>query len=206
MTVLGPSRRRARGSDQGDPRRRFTPWRSAVTAAGWRWARACRRARAWCGFIPSGRYAHPRFHGPRRRRLRGRSSTRRRTARLGLVRPDRPPLELGPRVRPDGVFRGHSDFVIRVAIHVRRPFGLSAAKDRTIKRINSRTFKEERTYSEHNEEVLAVAAHPDGKRFVSAGAEPQIRWWSIDGDDRNRARTVTRARCISSPLAATAAG
>ena len=58
----------------------------------------------------------------------------------------------------------------------------SAGKDRTIKRINTRTLKEERTYSGHNDEVLAVAAHPDGKRFVSAGGEPQIRWWSFDGE------------------------
>ena len=27
-----------------------------------------------------------------------------------------------------------------------------------------------------------MAVHPDGKRFVSAGNEPQLRWWNVDGD------------------------
>jgi WD40 repeat protein len=51
-----------------------------------------------------------------------------------------------------------------------------------IKRVSARTLKEERTYSGHKQEVLAVAMHPDGSRFVSAGDEPQIRWWTINGD------------------------
>ena len=59
---------------------------------------------------------------------------------------------------------------------------LTGGKDRTIKRINVRTLKEERTYSGHDEDVFAVAVHPDGKRFVSAGNEPQLRWWNLDGD------------------------
>ena len=32
------------------------------------------------------------------------------------------------------------------------------------------------------DDVLAVAVHPDGKRFVSAGNEPQLRWWNVGGD------------------------
>ena len=65
----------------------------------------------------------------------------------------------------------------------RRPLALDrAARTARSRRINVRTLKEERTYSGHNEDVLAVAVHPDGKRFVSAGNEPQIRWWSFEGD------------------------
>jgi WD40 repeat protein len=43
-------------------------------------------------------------------------------------------------------------------------------------------LKEERTYSEHEDDVLTVAVHPDGRRFVSAGNEPVIRWWSLQED------------------------
>ena len=56
------------------------------------------------------------------------------------------------------------------------------SKDRSIKRIDVATLKEQRTYSEHNEDVLAVAVHPGGTRFVTAGNEPQIRWWALDAE------------------------
>jgi WD40 repeat protein len=84
--------------------------------------------------------------------------------------------------RPDGVFRGHSDFVYAVVYTPDGSALLSAGKDRTIKRINARTLKEERTYSGHDDDVLALAVHPDGKRFVSAGNEPQLRFWTLAGD------------------------
>ena len=30
--------------------------------------------------------------------------------------------------------------------------------------------------------MFTVAVHPDGKRFVSAGNEPQLSWWNVAGD------------------------
>ena len=39
--------------------------------------------------------------------------------------------------------------------------------------------------------MLAVAVHPDGKRFVSAGNEPQIRWWTSTATSRRRGGAAT---------------
>ena len=130
--------------------------------------------------VPDGTLIHD-FAGPRRRRFRPGIPARRRTARLGLVRPDGPALE--PRPGP-ARRRVPRPFRFRLLASPTRRDGralLTGGKDRTIKRINVRTLKEERTYSGHDEDVLAVAVHPDGKRFVSAGNEPQLRWWSVRG-------------------------
>ncbi len=59
---------------------------------------------------------------------------------------------------------------------------LSVSKDRSIKRIDLATLKEQRTYSDHNEDVLALAVQPGGSRFVTAGNEPQLRWWPLDAE------------------------
>ena len=81
------------------------------------------------------------------------------------------------RGQPAGIFKGHSDFVFDVAFSTDGTSLLSVSKDRSIKRIDVATLKEQRTYSEHNDDVLALAVHPGGTRFVTAGNEPQIRWW-----------------------------
>ncbi len=130
--------------------------------------------------VPDGTLIHD-FTGHDRRGVRGGSAARRRTACLGLLRPDRPAVEPRTRNFRRGLSRTFR-FCVLALLHTRWPLAFFLRKDRTIKRINTRTLKEERTYSEHNEEVFAVAAHPDGKRFVSAGGEPQIRWWSYDGE------------------------
>ncbi len=124
----------------------------------------------------------PRFPRTYGRRLCGGHPARRRTACLGFLRPDRSPLEPRTRQAPTGSFVVIPILCTRSAYTPDGRSLLSCGKDRTIKRINTRTAKEERTYSEHNDEVLAVAAHPDGKRFVSSGGEPQLRWWTYDGD------------------------
>ena len=85
-----------------------------------------------------------------------------------------------------GVFKGHSDFVFDVAFAAGGASLLSVSKDRSIKQIAVATLKEQRTYSEHNDEVLALAVHPGGTRFVTAGNEPQIRWWN-EGEEKSAA-------------------
>ncbi len=80
-----------------------------------------------------------------------------------------------------GVFRGHSDFVYDVAYDRDGKTVLTVSKDRSIKRIDASTLKEKRTFSGHDDDVLAVAVSSDG-RFVSAGNEPQLRWWASDGE------------------------
>jgi WD40 repeat protein len=81
-----------------------------------------------------------------------------------------------------GVFHGHSDFVDDVAFTADGTSLLSVSKDRSVKRIDVATLKERRTYSDHNEEVLALAVRPGGSKFVTAGIEPQIRWWGLDDE------------------------
>ena len=58
------------------------------------------------------------------------------------------------RAAPTGFSEGTLILCTRLRTHPTAAALLSAGKDRTIKRINTRTFKEERTYSEHNEEML----------------------------------------------------
>jgi hypothetical protein len=81
-----------------------------------------------------------------------------------------------------GTFHGHSDFVYDVAFTNDGASLLSVSKDRSAKRIDASALKERRTYSDHNEDVLALAVHPSGTRFVTAGNEPQIRWWGLDDE------------------------
>jgi hypothetical protein len=81
-----------------------------------------------------------------------------------------------------GVFHGHSDFVDDVAFTADGTSLLSVSKDRSVKRIDVATLKERRTYSDHNEEVLALAVRPGGSKFVTAGIEPQIRWWGLEDE------------------------
>lgn len=80
-----------------------------------------------------------------------------------------------------GVFRGHSDFVYDVVYDRDGKTVLTVSKDRSIKRIDASTLKEKRTFSDHNDDVLAVAVASDGQ-FVSAGNEPQLRWWASEGE------------------------
>ena len=54
-------------------------------------------------------------------------------------------------------------------------FLLSTGNDTTIKRLELKPLKELRTYSGHDQEVLAVAVRPDGTAFVTSGGEPQLR-------------------------------
>ena len=86
--------------------------------------------------------------------------------------------------RPDGVFRGHSDFVYDVAYTPDGRSLLSVSKDRSIKRIDARTLKELRTYSGANEDVMALAVQPGSGagKFVTAGVEPQLRWWTVEAE------------------------
>src|SRR5205085_2287330 len=84
--------------------------------------------------------------------------------------------------KAEGLFQGHADFVNDVAFANDGGSFLSVSKDRSVKRIDVATLKERRTYSDHNEDVLALAVHPSGARFVTAGNEPQIRWWGIDDE------------------------
>ncbi len=88
------------------------------------------------------------------------------------------------RGRPAGVFRGHTDFVYDVAYDRDGRTLLSVGKDRSIKRIDGVKLKELQTYSDHNDDVLALAVAPDGAggKFVTSGNEPQLRWWSADGE------------------------
>ena len=90
--------------------------------------------------------------------------------------------------RPAGVFRGHSDFVLDVSYDRDGKTLLSASKDRGVKRIDVARLKEVRTYSDHDDDVLAVAVAPDDGRgrFVTAGNEPQLRWWSRDSEKPNQ--------------------
>jgi WD40 repeat protein len=83
---------------------------------------------------------------------------------------------------PPGIFPGHSDFVFDVAFTTDGTSLLSVSKDRSAKRIDVATLKERRTYSDHNEDVLALAVHPGGSKFVTAGNEPQVRWWGLDDE------------------------
>ncbi len=80
------------------------------------------------------------------------------------------------------MFRGHSDFVYDVAYERDGKTVLSASKDRGVKRIDAVKINEKRTYSDHEEDVLALAVAPDGSGFVSAGIEPQLRWWKSTED------------------------
>ena len=87
-----------------------------------------------------------------------------------------------PNDRPAGVFRGHTGFVYDVAYDRDGRTLLSVSKDQSVKRIDASRLKEVRTYSDHNDDVLALAVVPGGGgKFVTAGNEPQLRWWS--GDD-----------------------
>jgi hypothetical protein len=81
-----------------------------------------------------------------------------------------------------GIFPGHSDFVFDVAFTTDGTALLSVSKDRSAKRIDVATLKERRTYSDHNEDVLALAVHPGGSKFVTAGNEPQVRWWGLEDE------------------------
>ena len=72
------------------------------------------------------------------------------------------------RAQAAGVFRGHSDFVYAVAYTPDGRHLLTAGKDRTIKRIDVRTLKEERTYSGHDQEVLA-AGRASGRLTLRLG-------------------------------------
>ena len=65
------------------------------------------------------------------------------------------------------------------------------SKDRSVKRIDLATLEAVRTYSGHDEDVLALAVRPDGQGFVSAGNEPQLRWWDRDGDKPTKASAGT---------------
>jgi hypothetical protein len=84
--------------------------------------------------------------------------------------------------KEEGIFHGHSDFVDDVAFTNDGKSLLSVSKDRSVKRTEVATLKERRTYSDHNEDVLALAVHPGGARFVTAGNEPQVRWWGLDDE------------------------
>jgi hypothetical protein len=86
--------------------------------------------------------------------------------------------------RPAGVFRGHSDFVYDVAYARDGKTLLSVGKDRAVKRFDAARVKELRTYSDHNDDVLALAVPPGGGTggFVTAGHEPQLRWWADDAE------------------------
>ena len=110
---------------------RCTPWRSAATGGGWPSARACRPARGWCRFTPC-------------------PTARWSTTSPGMtmssfalaLRPDGGQLasasfdqtvrlwNLGLD-RPDGVFRGHSDFVYSRRLHPDGRALLTSGKDRT---------------------------------------------------------------------------
>ena len=69
----------------------------------------------------------------------------------------------------------------------------------------SPTLKELRTYSDHDDDVLAVAVQPGGGQFVTAGNEPQLRWWTTDGEKpAKRIDGHSAARSTSSPSATTA--
>lgn len=59
---------------------------------------------------------------------------------------------------------------------------MSVSKDRTIKLVDVKTMKEKRTYSGHDEDVLALAIQPGGSKFVTAGHEPRLRWWTLESE------------------------
>jgi WD40 repeat protein len=45
---------------------------------------------------------------------------------------------------------------------------------------NAETGESERTLSGHTEDVLTIAVSPDSTTVISAGKEPQLRWWKLE--------------------------
>jgi WD40 repeat protein len=62
----------------------------------------------------------------------------------------------------------------------------SASKDRSVRLVEADTGAGKLTFSDRNEDVLAVAFSLDGKAVVSAGLEPNLSWWNAATGERLR--------------------
>ena len=70
----------------------------------------------------------------------------------------------------------HSDFVLAVAWSPDGKHLFTGSKDRSVRMVEAATGTGQRTFSE-SDEVLALAAHPDGKSVVASGLSPALTWW-----------------------------
>ena len=158
------------------------------------------------GLYRARRHVDPRFHGTRRRRLRGRHPARRRTARLGLLRPDGSPLEPRPRQVPTGSFEDTPILSTRSAT---RPTAVRCSPA-------ARTARSSESTPAHSRKSAPTANTtkrcspwrliPTANDSSPPAASRRFAGGAMTATSRRRAETVIRARCISLPSAATAAG
>jgi WD40 repeat protein len=76
-------------------------------------------------------------------------------------------------------FRGHSDYVYRVAFSPDGKKALSASADQTVRLWEVKTGKELRRLKGHTDLVYGVAFSPDGTQALSGSSDKTVRLWDV---------------------------
>jgi WD40 repeat protein len=98
-------------------------------------------------------------------------------------RPERAePAPGGPvqEVRPVRELRGHTGWVISVALSPDGRLALSGSHDRTMRLWDVATGQEKRRFKELGDWVEAVAFSPDGRQALSGCEDRTVRLWEVD--------------------------
>lgn len=103
-----------------------------------------------------------------------------RVARVWVV-----PEEAKPWPEPL-MIESHADWVVDCVFTPDGAGLLTASRDRTAKVYDLVRQQPAASFTDHAAPVAAVAIHPDGKTLISAGADKKIRWWSADGEVKQR--------------------
>jgi WD40 repeat protein len=77
------------------------------------------------------------------------------------------------------VFKGHTEWVRRVAFSPDGRRALSAGADGTVRLWDVNTAKELHCFAKHRGYVWGVAFSPDGRSALSCGQDSTIRLWRL---------------------------